>query len=227
MSHHQNITRIKAVYHALGDLGKKVLFVGGATVSLYSDRPASESRPTDDVDILIELISYSGYADVEESLRKRGFVHDIDSGIICRFKVQGIIVDVMPTEGDVLGFSNRWYPEGFANSMEKDLGNNCIIKLFQPTYFIASKLEAFKGRGGGDGRTSSDFEDIVYILNNRTTIWNEMQTATIGVKEYLQYQFKKLLTKDHVYEWVSAHLDYSEQRRVDIIVNGIKQFILK
>jgi hypothetical protein len=87
--------------------------------------------------------------------------------------------------------------------MEKDLGNNCIIKLFQPTYFIASKLEAFKGRGGGDGRTSSDFEDIVYILNNRTTIWNEMQTATIGVKEYLQYQLKKLLAKDHVYEWVS------------------------
>jgi len=225
MSHQQNITRIKAVYHALGELNKKVLFVGGATVSLYTDRPGSESRPTDDVDILIELLNYSGYAEVEEVLRQKGFINDIDSGIICRYKVQGIIVDVMPTEGGVLGFSNRWYPEGFANPMEKDIGNDCIIKIFQPTYFIASKLEAFKGRGGEDGRMSSDFEDIIFILNNRTAIWNEMLAAPTDIKEYLKSEFKKLIKKDYLFEWVSAHLEYSEQRRVDFIVNGINHFI--
>jgi hypothetical protein len=31
-------------------------FVGGATVSLYVDRPFNEVRPTDDVDIVIELL---------------------------------------------------------------------------------------------------------------------------------------------------------------------------
>lgn len=225
MSHQQNITRIKVVHHALGNLGEKVIFVGGPTVSLYADRPGSESRPTDDVDILIELLNYSGYSEVEDALRQKGFINDIDSGIICRYKVQGITVDVMPTEGGVLGFSNRWYPEGFSNSAEKDLGSNCIIKIFQPTYFLASKLEAFKGRGGGDGRTSSDFEDIVFILNNRTAIWDEMAAAPPHVKEYLQSEFKKLLKKDYLFEWVSAHLEYSEQRRVDFIVNGVNTLI--
>ena len=59
MNHHQNITRIKAVNNALGPLNDKVVFVGGATVSLYAEYengiPEDLVRPTDDVDILIEL----------------------------------------------------------------------------------------------------------------------------------------------------------------------------
>jgi hypothetical protein len=79
VSHRLNLIRIKAVYHALEELAEKVVFVGGATVSLYIDRLAEEVRPTDDVDILIELTSYQSYADVEEKLRKKGFVNDWES----------------------------------------------------------------------------------------------------------------------------------------------------
>ena len=42
MNHHRNITRIKAVSNALEDLKDLVVFVGGATVSLYADRIAPE-----------------------------------------------------------------------------------------------------------------------------------------------------------------------------------------
>jgi hypothetical protein len=225
MSLQQNITRIKAVQQALGELNDRILFVGGATVALYSDRPTGEVRPTDDVDILIELVNYSGYADIEEQLRRKGFVNDIDSGIICRYKIKGIIVDVMPTSGEILGFTNRWYHEGFSNPMEKDLGENIVIKLFQPPYFLASKMEAFKNRGGGDGRMSSDFEDIIFVLNNRNTIWDEIQAASYSVKEYLKDEFQHLSKADLLYEWISAHLDYSEQNRTGFIVSGLVQFI--
>lgn len=51
MSYQNNIVRIKAVYRALEELGPQVIFVGGSTVSLYSTRPRTETRPTDDVDI--------------------------------------------------------------------------------------------------------------------------------------------------------------------------------
>ena len=33
-------------------------------------------------------------------------------------------------------------------------------------------------RGGGNGRWSSDFEDIVYVLNNRNSIWEELRLPT-------------------------------------------------
>ena len=45
MSLHQNITRIKVVYDALGDLAPDVVFVGGETVALYATRPTREVRP--------------------------------------------------------------------------------------------------------------------------------------------------------------------------------------
>src|SRR5215204_612984 len=97
MSHQRNLVRIKSVHNALGVLQNEVVFVGGATVSLYADRMAEEVRETDDVDILIELWAHKNYAAVEEQLRKIGFINDQDSGIICRYKIQGITVDVMAT----------------------------------------------------------------------------------------------------------------------------------
>jgi hypothetical protein len=225
MSHHLNLTRIKAVCEALGEMTQSVLFVGGATVSLYTDRPASEVRPTDDVDILVELVHYSGYAAIEEQLRKKGFVNDYESGVICRFKIQGIIVDVMPTSSTVLGFTNKWYEEGFGKPMEKRLDERLSIKLLGPVYFIASKMEAFKGRGGGDGRMSSDFEDMVYVLNNRNTIWDEIEKSPAHLRAYLKNEFQKISKEDFLYEWVSANLDYTEQKRTDFIVGGIEAFI--
>ena len=185
MSHRENLLRIKAVYNALEELAKDVVFVGGATVSLYTDRVAEEVRPTDDIDILVELVSYQGYADIEEKLRQKGFINDWESGVICRYKVQGIIVDVMPTSDQILGFSNRWYMPGFSNAIDYTLDKRHIIKIFAPPYFLATKLEAFNNRGHADGRTSTDFEDIVYFLNNRSTIWEELQNMDTNCTAFL------------------------------------------
>lgn len=223
MNLHQNIVRIKAVYRALGDLAGDVIFVGGATVALYADRPATDVRPTDDVDIVVEVAGYVGYAALESRLREKGFVNDQASGIICRYSIRGIIVDVMPTAKDILGFSNKWYADAFQYSEEIQL-DEYKLKIFSAPFFIATKLEAFKGRGNGDGRTSSDFEDIIFLLNNRTTIWDEMNEASHELKAYLQDECKALLENPNIQEWISAHLDFTEQRRLSFILGGLYAF---
>ncbi|SDC63231.1 hypothetical protein [Niabella drilacis] len=76
MSDQTNIARIAAVFTALEELSNHVVFVGGATVSLYKDRPASETRVTDDVDTVVDLAGYTGFAVIEDQLRKKGFVND-------------------------------------------------------------------------------------------------------------------------------------------------------
>ena len=58
MNHNVNITRIKAVHHHLGELRNKVVYVGGATVSLYADRETQEFRPTEDIDVIVEILNY-------------------------------------------------------------------------------------------------------------------------------------------------------------------------
>ncbi len=224
MSKHINWVRIKAVYHALEELGNKVVFVGGATVSLYTDREAEEVRPTDDVDILIELLNYRDYTGLEEKLRNKGFINDQESNVICRYKIHGIIVDVMPTSEKILGFTNRWYDDGFKNSVEYAFDEKCIIKIFKPEYFLASKMEAFNNRGKGDGRSSTDFEDIIYFLNNRTSIWQELESVELNVKKYISNNFKTLLENKYIDEWISSHLEYADQDRLSFIINEMKKF---
>jgi predicted nucleotidyltransferase len=223
MSQRENIVRIKVVYNALEELAKNFVFVGGATVSLYADRPAVEIRPTEDVDILVELLNYNDYAAVEVQLRSKGFINDVDSGVICRYKVQGVTVDVMPT-GGALGFTNQWYEEGYKTAMDYNLENGYYIKIFQPVYFLASKMAAFNNRGGGDGRGSTDFEDIIYLLNNRTTIWKELREAVGDIAVYLKKQFGGLLENPYIDEWISGNLEQNEQQRTITIIGELNSF---
>lgn len=225
MSHHKNVVRIKAVHNNLADLKDKVVFVGGATTSLYADRQTLEVRPTDDVDVIIELINYNDRAELEEKLRSIGFQHDMESTVVCRFKIEGIIVDIMPTTPDSIGFSNQWYPEGFKNAIEYKIDDRNIVKILSPPYFIATKLEAFKGRGEGDGRTSQDFEDIVFVLENRQTIWEELNNTTGEIRSYLINEFKQLKNKVNIFEWIDCHVEYGSPPASYFIINEIEKFI--
>ena len=111
--------------------------------------------------------------------------------------------------------------------MTHALDDHYTIKIFHPVYFLATKMEAFNNRGGGDGRWSSDFEDIVYVLNNRNSIWEEMHTSDEAVKAYLKEQFRLLLENEYFDEWISVHLEHNEQRRLRMIIGELTIFVSK
>lgn len=206
---HENLVRIKAVNDALAGLMQEFVFVGGATVSLYASDAniGSEIRPTEDVDVIVELAGYTGYAALEEKLREIGFQNDITSGVICRYQIQGIIVDIMPTDPSVIGFSNRWYPEGFSNAVNHVLDDQTTIRIFSLPYFVASKWEAYKSRGKNDYRTSKDFEDLVYILENADDFEEQMRNAPEHLKAYLNQELTPIIYKDDFEEGLYAHLE--------------------
>src|SRR5688500_2524595 len=115
MSHQDNVSRIRVVREALGDIRNEVVFVGGSTVSFYADRETFEVRETDDVDVIIEVLTYPDHAKFEEKIQKLGFSPDANSTVRVRYKIKGITVDFMPTTDVVIGFENKWYPDGFKN----------------------------------------------------------------------------------------------------------------
>ena len=225
MNHSKNLVRIKAVYNALGSLKDQVVFVGGATVAFYVDRMAEEVRPTDDVDVVVEIWTYKDYVALEEQLRAMGFINDQSSGVICRYKVQGIIVDIMPTGENVLGFKNKWCPEGYKNSRVVDIDEQHSVRIFSLPYFIASKLDAFTDRGKNDGRTSADFEDIVYVMEYSRSIWDQLKSAPPEVKSYLQNKFKELLAKPYFFEWIDGHVSHGSPPATYYIIQELKTFI--
>ena len=226
MSHSLNIDRIKTVSHALGALKEKIFFVGGAVISLYADRAVFEVRATEDVDVIIEIVNYSARAALEEKLRQIGFAHDIESSVVCRFKIAGVVVDVMPTNDPSIGFTNKWYPEGFKQSVMFTIDQKNTIKILSAPYFLATKLEAFKSRGKGNGRTSHDFEDIVFVLENRSSIWEEMNSLNGEIKAYLKHKFLLLLNNSNIPEWIDCHVERGTPPATLLILQQLKKCFL-
>jgi len=225
MNHNTNIVRIKAVSNALKELNEKIVFVGGATISLYPDRPVFEVRPTDDVDVIIEILNYHDRVKLEEKLRAIGFTNDIESGVICRYKIHGIIVDIMPTNDPSIGFTNKWYPEGFEKAVNYEIDESNIIKILSAPYFIVTKLEAHKDRGKNDGRTSQDFEDIIFVLENCSAIWEEMNNSSKTIKDYLRSEFLILLNNQNLFEWIDSHVERGTPPATYLIMENLKRFV--
>ncbi len=220
-----NIKMLQTVANGLGDLKKDMVFVGGAVAELYADDPAaSDIRPTIDVDCVIELSSRTEHARLEENLRAIGFTNDTSEGApICRWVFLGILVDVMPAEDDILGFSNRWYTEGIENKILKTLPDGTKIYVFPPEYYLAAKFEAHRGRGGNDLRQSHDFEDIIYILDNCVEILDSIKDTNDTVKQYLKEQCSNLFKNDGLTEGVESALPYgSVEEATEIIIELIQ-----
>lgn len=224
----KNIVRMKVVAKALSQLNKKVVFVGGAVVDLYSDDPArGEVRPTDDIDVLIEMINRSNHVKLEEKLRTIGFENDVDSGVICRYKYHDIIVDIMPEDEQILGFSNVWYSKGLNHTEHKFLDEEVSILIFKLEYFLASKFEALKSlRHGEDFRFNSDFEDIIYVLDNRKEIGMELLKSNNEASGFLKKEFKILLKRPNIEEEILSNLEPSNSVfRKDRIVKMLQALI--
>jgi predicted nucleotidyltransferase len=203
-----SISRIRIVARALEDLAEKTAFVGGATVSLYaSDSAAFESRPTDDVDVVVEIVSYSEFIQFEKKMRAVGFENDLESKVICRYKIRGIIVDMMPIDSAALGFSNSWYELGMKNTLEVEIAANLKVLIFQTPYFLASKFEALMDRGMSDIRYSSDFEDIIYLFDNRAELLEELKNADFAVKSYLQKMIYLLFQHPIIQEAIESTVE--------------------
>ena len=172
-----NIQILEAAAERLRTLTEEMVFVGGcATGLLLTDPAASPVRPTIDVDVLVEVATLVEYHRLSEQLRLLGFVEDTsEDAPICRWKTSDVILDVMPTDFEILGFGNRWFTLAYKASEWTTLPSGKRIRLLPAPYFIATKLEAFDCRGKSDYLMSRDMEDIVTVLDGRPEIVSEVQ----------------------------------------------------
>ena len=109
-----NIKTIAKVARALKELCSEMVFVGGAVISLYADDTAAdEIRPTQDIDLTIEVIDAAQWSNLQDRLSQLGIYPDPQGHSICSYKYKNIAIDIMPSEDSPHGPSNRWYKPGF------------------------------------------------------------------------------------------------------------------
>jgi predicted nucleotidyltransferase len=173
-----HIDLLEAAVKQLSLLERKVVFVGGASVSLHLDDRAVTVRHTRDIDFVVEATSYTETASIEEELRGLGFTQNPMNGDepICRWHKEGLIFDMMPTDPTVLGFSeSEWFERGFERAREYSLPSGEKIWAFDVLHLLAAKIEAYRDRGDNDWLSSRDVEDIVTVLDGRSSIFEELE----------------------------------------------------
>lgn len=215
---------IEIVARALGDeLLLEVAFVGGCTTGLLvTDKVTKESiRFTDDVDLIINVVGYTGWAAFQERLKRKGFGVHMDDEVVCRMRLGELKVDFMPDDQDVLGFSNRWYTQALEHAMNYKLNDEITIRLLTAPYFIATKLEAYKGRGNGDLLGSHDMEDILNIIDGRPEVVDEINSSGRQLRTYIAEEIDALLLNDDM-DYAVQGCVYGEQGRVDIVYSRLE-----
>ena len=182
-----NVELIEFVAEGLGeDLLAEVAFVGGCTTAMLVTDAAvlDDIRFTDDVDLVIELAGISAWERLTHRLAAKGFRITGEDEVNCRFRFNDVVVDVMPSDPVVLGYANHWFVEGLTNADKLTLPGGTVIQIFKPTYFLATKMEAFDGRGQGDPY-HKDVEDIIILIDGRPELLEEVRQSEPELKEFI------------------------------------------
>lgn len=222
----RNLELLRVVAEHLGALREKVVFVGGAATGLLVTDPAAPTpRPTKDVDVIVEVASRAEYnTALRNQLLDLGFTEDTDEGApLCRWVVAGVKVDVMPTAEGILGFTNRWYAPAIRHAVEHQLPGGPKILLTTAPLFLATKLEAFRGRGAGDYQASHDLEDLIAVADGRPGLEAEVAAAPPELRQYLATAAGELLDAAEFRDALPGHLpgDAASQARVPALLGRL------
>lgn len=214
---------LKTVAVALGDdLRARLVFVGGCATALYITDPITLEgiRATDDVDLIVDLGGFAEWSALTDQLRARGFSESADDNVICRMKLGALKVDFMPDDEKILGFSNRWYAKGIETAVETELEERLVIRRLTPPLFIATKLEAYRGRGNNDLISSRDAEDILSIVDGRQELVSDIAETEPEIRNYIAKQIGDILDDPNFEHFLAGNVRGPEGR-IDIVHNRL------
>ncbi len=162
-------------------------------------------------------------------MRALGFINDTSPRApICRWRYAGIAVDVVPSEKQVLGFANRWYPLGVQTAQPVRLPSGIEIFALDAPCFCATKLEAFSDRGKNstgqpDYLGSHDLGDFIAILDGRSTLADEIKRSAPELRNYLAKWARALNSTNAFVQSIDGHLppDMVSQLRVPQVLRAL------
>lgn len=118
---------------------------------------------------------------------------------VCALFLGELRVDFMPDDEKILGFTNKWYAGAVETAIAYILTDQLTIRLVSPPYFIATKLEAYLGRGDGDALMSQDVEDILNLFNGRESLLDELrQVQNDELKGFIEENLSLLLRNSQI-----------------------------
>ena len=220
-----NLKVVEKVAKSLEEINKDVIYVGGAVISLYvTDEGAEQPRPTKDIDISVQISTYAQMDELREKLATKRIYPATTEKVLYRYSLDDILIDFIPFEATPLGPTNRWLKPGFEKAYPITIGNS-EIRILPVSLFLATKWEAYKSRGN-DPRTSHDFEDIIYILDNNLDLVKDVRLANSDVQDSLKQMSTEILNHPSRNEIIECHLNpYTAEDRRGIVINKLIEIL--
>lgn len=135
------------------------------------------------------------FARLSERVMARGFQPDTTPGApICRWIADDLVLDLVPDQPDVLGFTNPWYGHVLASAEPFRFEEDPEVRVVAAPAFVLTKWAAFLDRGSGtDYYGSHDLEDILTVLDGRAEVVAEASGTPPDVRAALRELADRLL----------------------------------
>jgi len=198
---------------SLGSLRERAVFVGGSVVGLLTF--GSAHRATKDVDLVVSAKTAVEYEHlVAMDMRALGWSEDASDGAPRCWWVHpvGGTADVMTATDAGFGFSNRWYPGVMRTATTVEVEPGVSVLVVSLPYWIATKLEAFAGRGKGDWVTSTDIEDVLAVVSTRADLVEAVESADSEVRGFLIERCRESIAIEHRPLFRAAHAHFESTR---------------
>lgn len=221
-----NIKVIEKVANALGELNNDVIYVGGAIVSFYiTDMGADQPRPTKDIDISVQISTYSEMDRLREQLAAKGIYPASDQNVMYRYEFEDVLIDFIPYEATPLGPTNSWLKPGFPLAHGVQAGDK-TIKILPVSYFLATKFEAFKSRGKNDPFMSHDFEDIIYVLDNNIEVVENIKNADKKLITFMKELANFILNHPSRNDIITGHINpFTNTERTPLVIEKLQLIV--
>ncbi|MDD4737096.1 MAG: hypothetical protein PHP44_13445 [Kiritimatiellae bacterium] len=183
---------ISTVVRSMKEIGVPFALIGGSALPYLLD-PAYIHRPTNDVDVVVEVTTRMAYSNVERKLERAGFHHDMAGGPRCRWLLDDITVDVLPTSPNAAEFGSVWFEEAMSALESVTARDETEFHVIGPAHLLAAKLDAFFDRGVGDFQQSKDLEDIVSLVEGCSRLFPALEIGSVALRRHVSGRIQHIL----------------------------------
>ena len=129
----------------------------------------------------------------------------------------------MPTIDTPIGPSNRWYGAALANAGDYSIEGQ-PVRAITPVYFVATKIEAFRGRGNGDFQASHDMEDLLAVLGGIDALRKAIASAQDDPGRTIRSQVIEWRANDDFMDAVAGH--FTGDHAGQAVATAVRKWIL-
>lgn len=211
----------------------RFVFVGGAAVPLYADTVTFESfAPTKDLDVVTAITSEEDFLRIRRLMRQSDFVPDSEAGMTppedtLRFRwwyEKRFKVDILSTRFDVDGNHARWFRAAWKGAFCQTLPGGTRLWLANPAAFVASKLDAYAGRGNGNLLGSKDFAEVLYLMAARSSLVAEIEKADVELRLYVTSTLKSLASNSAFQQSIAAQF-HDDNKKAEAVREKLSYLI--